>query len=83
MRFVLGFEIGSIIHEFLNFFLLPAYIMVTFVLMDHVKMRISMWDRQYDYDEDFRNRFLAKGVTQRNVRTMIENVRKGSSQTHY
>ena len=74
MRFFLGFEIGSIIHEFLNFFLLPAYLITTFLLMDHLKLKISMWERQYDYDEDFRNRFYAK---KSNRSYKLENVKRG------
>ena len=62
MRFILGLEIGGIIHEFMNLFLLPAYIIVSFLLMDYLKLQIATWERQYDYDEDFRNRSQSKSL---------------------
>ena len=81
MRFILGYEIGSIIHEFMNLFLLPAYIIVSFLLMDYLKLQIATWERQYDYDEDFRNRFQSKN--QIRARDKVENAGKGTSQACY
>ena len=81
MRFILGWEIGGIIHEFMNLFLLPAYIIVSFLLMDYLKLQIAAWERQYDYDEDFRNRFQSKN--QIRARDKVENAGKGTSQACY